>query len=53
LLAKTALDYLRLIHNPHVKIRFDIMEVLLDDGQVDELRHLPNSFAMPKPYRYP
>jgi len=52
LLSQTALDYLRLIKNPEVKIRFDIVEVLLSDGAVQEIRHLPNSFPMAKPYRY-
>ena len=52
LLARTALDYLRLLKNPAVKIRFDIVEVLLEDGAVCEVRHLPNSFPMEKPYRY-
>ena len=52
LLTQTALDYLRLIKNPEVKIRFDIVEVLLGDGEVREVRHLPNTFAMSKPYRY-
>jgi putative endonuclease len=52
LLSQTALDYLRLLKNPQVKIRFDIVEVLLADGQVHEVRHLPNTFAMAKPYRY-
>jgi putative endonuclease len=52
LLSQTALDYLRLIKNPEVKIRFDIVEVLLADGEVREVRHLPNSFTMSKPYRY-
>ena len=52
LLSQTALDYLRLLKNPAVKIRFDIVEVLLADGQVHEIRHLPNTFAMAKPYRY-
>jgi putative endonuclease len=52
LLSQTALDYLKLLNNPPVKIRFDIVEVLLQDGQVREVRHLPNTFAMPKPYRY-
>jgi putative endonuclease len=52
LLTQTALDYLKLIKNPEVKIRFDIVEVLLKDGEVGEVRHLPNAFAMPKPYRY-
>ncbi len=51
-LTRVALDYLRLLKNPPVKVRFDIVEVLLDSGRVNEVRHLPNSFAMEKPYRY-
>ena len=51
-LSQTALDYLRLLKNPPVKIRFDIVEVLLMDGKVHEIRHLPNTFAMSKPFRY-
>ena len=52
LLSQTALDYLRLLKNPQVKFRFDIVEVLLHDGAVSEVRHLPNSFTLAKPYRY-
>jgi putative endonuclease len=52
LLSQTALDYLKLLKNPQVKIRFDIVEVLLKDGEVREVRHLPNTFTMSKPYRY-
>lgn len=52
LLSQTALDYLRLLKNPQVKFRFDIVEVLLADGAVREVRHLPNSFTLSKPYRY-
>ncbi len=52
LLSQTALDYLRRLKNPAVKIRFDIVEVLLADGGVREVRHLPDTFAMAKPYRY-
>ena len=51
-LSQCALDYLRLLKNPAVKIRFDIVEVLLAEGKVREVRHLPNSFAMAKPHRY-
>lgn len=51
-LTRAALDYLRLLKNPPVKIRFDIVEVLLQDGAVGEVRHLPNAFAMERPYRY-
>jgi len=52
LLSQAALDYLRLLKHPAVKIRFDIVEVLLADGAVREIRHLPNSFPMSQPYRY-
>jgi putative endonuclease len=51
-LSQTALDYLRAIKNPPVKIRFDIVEVLLRDGVVTEIRHLPNTFPMARPHRY-
>src|SRR5688500_7620203 len=46
LLTQTALDYLRLLRYPEVNIRFDIVEVLLREGRVREIRHLPNTFRM-------
>ncbi|MFN3407742.1 MAG: YraN family protein [Limisphaerales bacterium] len=52
LLSRTALDYLRLLKHPEVKIRFDLVEVLLRDGVVAEVRHLPNTFSLSKPWRY-
>jgi len=52
LLSQTALDYLRRLKNPEVKIRFDIVEVLLKDGEVNEVRHLPNTFPMSRGMRY-
>lgn len=51
-LTRAGLDYLHLLRNPPVKVRFDIVEVLLQDSRVREIRHLPNSFEMPRPYRY-
>jgi putative endonuclease len=51
-LSQCALDYLRLLKNPKVKIRFDIVEVLLAEGAVHEIRHLPNTFVMARPFRY-
>lgn len=51
-LTRAGLDYLRKLKNPKVKVRFDIVEVLLREGAVREMRHLPNSFAMERPYRY-
>lgn len=52
LLSQTALDYLKLLKQPQVKIRFDIVEVLLQDGEVCEVRHLPNTFSLSAPYRH-
>src|SRR5438128_8406831 len=50
-LTRAALDYLRLLKNPQIKIRFDIVEVLLQEGIIQEIRHLPNSCPMERPYR--
>ena len=52
LLSMAALDYLKLIAQPSVRIRFDIVEVLLDAGAIREVRHLPNTFALSAPFRY-
>jgi putative endonuclease len=51
-LSLTALEYLRRIGSPEVKVRFDIVEVLLSDGNVREVRHLPNTFSLTEPFRY-
>ncbi len=52
LLSQCGLDYLKRLNNPPVKLRFDIVEVLLSEGEVREIRHLPNTFVMSAPYRY-
>ena len=52
LLTKCAFDYLRLLKTPPVKIRFDVVEVLLEGGAVAEIRHLPDTFTLSAPYRY-
>lgn len=52
LLSATAMDYVRLLKDPRVKLRFDIVEVLLADGAVGEIRHLPNSFTLASPFRH-
>ena len=52
LLSQCSLDYLKLLKNPPVKIRFDIVEVLLRENEVREIRHLPHTFSMSAPYRY-
>jgi len=44
-LIATARNYLRLLHDPEIAYRFDIVEVLLNDDEVTEIRHQPNVFA--------
>ncbi|HOX00790.1 MAG TPA: YraN family protein [Candidatus Paceibacterota bacterium] len=51
-LSLAALDYLRELRNPPIRIRFDIVEVILRNGQVAQVRHLRNSFSLSPPYRY-
>jgi putative endonuclease len=53
-LSKAAQEYLQRLENPEVKYRFDIVEVLLKNGAVDEIRHLPNAFPLTrrKPKRW-
>ena len=52
LLSRTALAYVRLLKEPRVPLRFDIVEVLLVNGGEPLIRHLPNSFPMTQPYRH-
>ncbi len=51
-ISRAALAYVRRLDEPRVKIRFDVVEVLLEDGRVAEVRHLPRTFALTPPYRY-
>lgn len=44
-LSLTAEDYRRQLRDPRVKWRFDVVEVLLADGAVREVRHVVNAFA--------
>jgi putative endonuclease len=51
-LTRAGFDYLNLLGRPAIKVRFDIVEVLVVHGAVREIRHLPNAFPMERPYRY-
>jgi putative endonuclease len=47
LIQRGALDWLRLLGNPRVAIRFDIAEVLLVDGEVPRVNLIENAFTLP------
>jgi len=51
LLGQAAKEYLNRLGNPETKFRFDIVEVLLRDGAVSHVRHLPNAFPLTRPRR--
>ncbi len=54
-ITKVALDYLRLLGNPHIHFRFDIVEVILsEEGRriPDKIRVFQNAFDMTKPFFY-
>ena len=51
-LSRAAMGYVRRLDNARVKIRFDIVEVLLDANGVREVRHLPCAFPLTSPLRY-
>lgn len=53
-ITKVALDYLRLLDNPPVKFRFDIVEVLLrgDAKKPDDVRLIQNAFDLSEPFIY-
>ena len=53
-MTKTALDYLRLLDNPPVHFRFDIVEVILPQGvnKPTDMRIIQNAFDLSEPFVY-
>ncbi|MDG1889698.1 MAG: YraN family protein [Verrucomicrobiota bacterium] len=50
-ICKTAMDYLRQLGQPDCNLRFDIVEVWMNDGEkVLKICHIPNAFSMSKVY---
>jgi putative endonuclease len=52
--SNAALDYLRLLGNPRVHFRFDIVEVVMRDGarKPDDIRLIQNAFDLTEPFIY-
>jgi len=53
-LSKAALDYLRMLGNPRIHFRFDIVEVVLQKGarRPDDIRIIQNAFDLSEPFIY-
>src|SRR5437867_859754 len=53
-MSKVALEYLRLLDNPQIRWRFDIVEVIMPDGarKPDDIRLIQNAFDLSEPFIY-
>jgi putative endonuclease len=52
LIARGALAWLRLLDNPAIPFRFDVVEVIIEDGQPPRLNLVQAAFTLPAPYLY-
>jgi putative endonuclease len=50
--SRGGLSWLRLLDNPDILFRFDVVEVLLADERKPRLELIQNAFQLPKPYIY-
>jgi len=51
-LARGGLAWLRLLDDPEILFRFDVVEVIIAEGQEPRFELLRNAFALPEPYIY-
>ena len=51
-IARGGLAWLRLLDNPDILFRFDVVEVILAENEEPRLEILQNAFSLPKPYIY-
>jgi putative endonuclease len=52
LIAKGALHWLRLLSHPDINFRFDVAEVLLEEGKAPQVTLVRGAFELPEPYLY-
>jgi len=51
-IARGGLAWLRLLDNPDILFRFDVVEVLVGTDREPRLELIQNAFALPEPYIY-
>ena len=51
-IARGGLAWLRLLDDPDILFRFDVVEVIIADGAEPRVELLRNAFALPEPYIY-
>ena len=51
-ISRGGLAWLRLLDDPDILFRFDVVEVIIADGDEPRLEILENAFSLPEPYIY-
>src|SRR5438067_13062340 len=51
-ISRGSLAWLRLLDNPDILFRFDVVEVIIAEGEPPRLELLQNAFALSEPYIY-
>jgi putative endonuclease len=51
-ISRGALAWLRLLGDPDILFRFDVVEVIIAEGAEPRLEILRNAFSLPEPYIY-
>jgi putative endonuclease len=51
-LSRGSLAWLRLLDNPDILFRFDVVEVIVAEGAKPRLELVRNAFALSEPYNY-
>jgi putative endonuclease len=52
LIARGALAWLRLLDDPAIPFRFDVVEVVIEEGQPARVNLIEAAFTLPAPYIY-
>lgn len=53
LITRGAMQWLRMLHYPPISFRFDIVEVLLQEGELPDITRIENAFGLPETIDYP
>jgi len=51
-ISRGALAWLRMLDNPDILFRFDVVEVIMTDGRKPRLELIKHAFPLSKPYLY-
>jgi len=51
-ISRGALAWLRMLDNPDILFRFDVVEVIVPDGAKPRVELIKNAFSLSKPYLY-